>query len=169
MLPEITIVSTIVYCSWFPGNGKGKGDGGLSTRKSQDTSVTRHSPALGTDSSSEYPKGARRVAALGGEPYFVNEVQCHSPLPYFHLFGFPIFSVLISDFIYALLQPPSRLILLPVLLTLRELKYSQHQKACREPAPICFPSRYKHEEQTVSLCKNTEISLLKQLSSKLCC
>lgn len=63
MLPEITMVSTIVYCSWFPGNGKGKGDGGLSTRKSQDTSVTGHSPALGTDSSSEYPKGATRVAA----------------------------------------------------------------------------------------------------------
>lgn len=50
-----------------------------------------------------------------------------------------------------------------------KFKYSQHQKAGREPAPICFSWHYKYEEQIVSLYKNTEISLLTQLSSKLCC
>lgn len=107
---------------------------------------------------------------LGSEPYFINEVQCHSSLPYFHLFGFPIFSILISDFIYTLLQPPSCLVLLPVLLTLqRKLEYSQHQKAGRGPVPICLSRFHKYEWQMVSLHKSTETLLLKQLSSKLCC
>lgn len=118
MLPEIAVFSTIVYCSGFQVMGRKRS---LPTRKSQDTLVTGLNSAFKTNTqhSQVFPAGQGRRGEPRKEPHLINEVQCHSPLPYFHLFGFPVFSVLIPDFIYTLLQPPSCLVLLPVLLTLQ--------------------------------------------------
>lgn len=90
--------------------------------KSWGTLATGLNSAFGTDTqhSPVFPAGwERQEECAGKEPYFVDEVQRHSSLPHFHLFGFPVFSILIPDFIYALLQPPCCLVLLPVLLTLQ--------------------------------------------------
>lgn len=54
----------------------------------------------------------------GSWSHLINEVQCYSSLPNFHLFGLPVFPILISDLVHTLLQSPSSLILLPVFLTL---------------------------------------------------
>lgn len=101
------------------------------------------------------------------EPHLINEVQCHSPLPYFHLFGFPVFSVLIPDFIYTLLQPPSCFVLLPVLLTLQG---SWNRVSTTEQAELCSSNlRLKALQarvwQTISLYKSPEMLRLHSSAS----
>lgn len=51
--------------------------------------------------------------------HLVDEVQGNSSLPDFHLFGLPVFSILVPDLVHTLLQPPSGLVFLPVFLTLQ--------------------------------------------------
>lgn len=63
-------------------------------------------------------------------PHFVNEVKRNSPLPHFHLFGLPVFSVLISNPIYTFLQSSSCLIFLPVFFTLQRQITSNNMMAC---------------------------------------
>lgn len=53
------------------------------------------------------------------KPHLVDEVERHGPLSDPHLLGLPVLAVLVSDAVHALLQPASRLVLLPVLLPLR--------------------------------------------------
>ena len=54
--------------------------------------------------------------------YLVNEVESHGSLTDPHFFGLPVLSVLSSDAVHDLLQPPGCLVLLPILLTLRRQK-----------------------------------------------
>lgn len=55
----------------------------------------------------------------GRRSHLVDEVQGNSSLPDFHLFGLPVFSILVPDLVHTLLQPPSGLVFLPVFLTLQ--------------------------------------------------
>ena len=60
------------------------------------------------------------VGSLTGRcPHLIDEVQGYSSLPDFHLFGLPVFPILVPDLVHTLLQPPSSLIFLPVFLTLQ--------------------------------------------------
>lgn len=72
--------------------------------------------------------GTRRTSASGQEsrrgrdlrePHLVDEVERHGPLSDPHLLGLPVLAVLVPDAVHALLQPASRLVFLPVLLSLQ--------------------------------------------------
>ena len=56
--------------------------------------------------------------------YLVNEVESHGSLTDPHFFGLPVLSVLSSDAVHDLLQPPGCLVLLPILLTLRRQNHT---------------------------------------------
>lgn len=79
--------------------------------------------------------GARRTSTSGQEsrdgsdlrkPHLVDEVERHGPLSDPHLLGLPVLAVLVPDAVHTLLQPASRLVFLPVLLSLHS-HHSRHQ------------------------------------------
>ena len=81
--------------------------------------VTASQGSGGVNAPSTFVK-LNTVGDVTGRCYhLVNEVQGYSSLPDFHLFGLPVFSILVPDLVHTLLQPPSRLIFLPVFLTLQ--------------------------------------------------
>lgn len=67
------------------------------------------------------------------KPHLVDEVERHGPLSDPHLLGLPVLAVLVSDAVHALLQPASRLVLLPVLLPLQSHARRQNKAWKRHP------------------------------------
>lgn len=77
---------------------------------------------------------SRRQSGNGGElheAHLVDEVERHGPLPDPHLLGLPVLAVLVSDAVHTLLQPARRLVLLPVLFSLRISPHRRETEAVK--------------------------------------